>query len=169
MDEQLPPLQIRRGMDVYTSYQDRYLGEVVKVWHGGTLAVDEGERNAGARQTGSSKEATDNPELRQEQGSAQSPTRRIGRQILGEEEGPVPTMHIGNAGPVNQSAAHEYATQPRDAHEGVIYFAVRPSRYNPLAPRFYIPTSAVTTVSMERIVVNFEGNAIPDAWRRRPS
>ena len=156
-------------MDVYSSYQDRYLGQVARVWMGGSFSRQDDRRGAGERQTGSAPEIPDqNPKLRQEQGDVQSPTRLIGRKVLGEEEGPYPTMDIGNSGPVAQSAEHEYATNPRDPHEGVVLFAVRPGRYNPFARLFYVPTTAVHSVSMERIVVDIEGDGIPDEWRRRP-
>lgn len=167
---QSPPLHIRRGMDVYTSRQNHYLGQVARVWYGGTFAVAEEERGAGERQTGSATEsATHNPEVRQEQGSAQSPTRIIGRRMQGEEQGPYPTMDVGNTGPVKQSAEHQYATAPRDPHDGVIYFAVRPGRYNPFSRLFYIPTAAVHSMSMERIVVAVDGDELPATWRQRPN
>ncbi|GAC1321863.1 MAG: hypothetical protein NVSMB22_08000 [Chloroflexota bacterium] len=167
--KQSPSLYIRRGMDVYTAGQKRYLGQVTNVWQGGTFSTSADERGAGARQTGSATEsATQNPEVRQEDGSAQSPTRKIGNRIQGESEGPFPTIAAGNTGPINQSAEHEYATAPHGAHGGVVYFAVRPGRYNPFARRFYIPTTAVHSMSMERIVVDADDGDRLKEWQRKP-
>jgi len=157
-------------MDVYTSYQDRYLGQVVHVWYGGTFEAGSSDSGASARETGPAPQTTtQHSRLRHEQGQAESPTRLIGRQIQGEDEGPCPTMDVGNSGPVNQSAEHEYATRSRDPTAGVTCFAVRPGRYNPFGRRFYIPTTAVNAVSMERIVVDVKGDGLPAAWRRHPS
>lgn len=143
-------LPIRPGMDVYGPYQTEYIGMVVAV-----------ERNApqspgaGARQTGSSPEAVQgNPALMHEGGGVASPTPVVDAKTLGEEMGPVPTVALGNSGPIEQSAANQYATAPRHGPQ-VTRFAIRPGRINlgPLTPAFWVSVVDVRSVSMERVVL----------------
>jgi hypothetical protein len=157
-------------MDVYSAYQDQYIGSVVKVWHGDGAAF--GTRAAGSspHETGSTRGQTQNPHLVHEEGRSVDPTRHVGRQQLGEEMGPFPTMEVGNTGPKRQSAGDHYATAVKDLTPDVLYFAVRPGRLNggPLTRPLYVPTSAVRSVSMERIVLDVQRDQIPASWRRRP-
>jgi hypothetical protein len=157
-------------MDVYSAYQDEYLGSVIRVWHGDGGAAGPPGAGSGPRESGSAREATQNPHLVHEEGAAVDPTRRVGRQQLGEEMGPFPTMAIGNSGPKRQSAGDHYATEIKDLEPDVLYFAVRPGRLNlgPLTRPLYIPTSAVRSISMERIVLDVQRDQIPTEWRRRP-
>jgi hypothetical protein len=144
-------------MDVFNADQSRYLGSVIKVWHGGEGAPPPEARGATGRQTGSAEsEARSAPELTHEQGATVHPTERMGSKKLGEEMGPVPTIAAGNTGPVEQSAERHYATDPEHSGSDVTFFAVRPGRINPLARPLYIPTARVRSISMERIIVDME-------------
>ena len=181
-----PRLHIRPGMDVYSAYQDEYIGTVVRVWRQDGQYRTASERGAThlvgvrtpARGTGSSTEAAQNPELTHEEGHTAHPTRTLGSTApqvlqlrgLGEELGPFPTKQVGNTGPENQSASHSYATESHDPLASVRYFAVRPGRINlgPLTRPLYIPAAAVRSVSMERIVLDVEKHQIPDEWHTRP-
>lgn len=163
-------LDIRPGMDVFDSYQYRYIGTVVHVIRGGTGGGG-GPDRPGPNPTGS-EQAPANPTLSQEQDSAvqsTSPERR-GERVLGEELGPVPTIGLGNSGPVRQSAGDGYATHPDSPAPNVTHMAVRPGRLNLgiLTPVVYVPVNAVQCLSMERVVVEVGGETIPDQWRRRP-
>lgn len=172
MNEQAKGLRIRPGMDVYSAYQNQYIGSVVKVWRGGGNTGSTPDRGASAQETGSAPEAAQsNPELVHEEGSSVDPTARTGSQKLGEEMGPVPTIALGNSGPVSQSAAHAYATGETGGPEEVVCFAVRPGRMNlgPLTSPLYVPTTAVHSVSMERVVLDIQKEEIPKEWRRKPA
>jgi hypothetical protein len=157
-------------MDVYSAYQDQYIGSVVKVWHGDGAPAGQPGPGSSPQETGSAREETQNPHLVHEEGRTVDPTRHVGRQQLGEEMGPFPTMAVGNTGPRRQSAGDHYATEVRDLQPDVLYFAVRPGRLNlgPLTRPLYVPTSAVHSVSMERIVLDRQRDEIPAAWQRRP-
>lgn len=149
--EQGPPLPIRRGMDVYSADQNRYLGTVVRVWRGSTPTH---------AQTQSGEYAAE--QVRED----------VAKHVLGEELGPFPTGSVGNLGPKHQAANRYYATTPRDLQPGVIFFAVRLSRpgmLNLLAPKIFIPTSAILSISMERIIVDMQLERIPEAWYQRPA
>ena len=166
-----PGLDIRPGMDVYSAYQDQYIGVVTRVFRRPHQDGSPAEHGATPRQTGSSPEAyEDNPHIVHEQGSTVSPTRHTGEKRLGEEMGPVPTMAAGNTGPILQSGEHAYATEPENPDADVAYFAVRPGRINLgiFTRPFYVPTEAVESVSMERVVLDVERDTFPLEWRRRP-
>lgn len=171
-----PRLPIRCGMDVYNVYQNRYLGSVVRVWQRSGEQLGPEKRAAIAQETGprsSGMQGTPThgvPPLTHEEGQAADPTSHQGTRQLGEELGPFPTIGVGNRGPINQSAAHSYATERDDPLANVHVFAVRPGRINlgPLTSSIYIPVSAVCSVSMERVVVDIDGKEIPAAWRNRP-
>ncbi|MBV9282659.1 MAG: hypothetical protein JOZ41_21490, partial [Chloroflexi bacterium] len=82
-------LHIRPGMDVYSAYQDEYIGSVVGVWQRAEPAGTAEQRGAGARETGSAPEsARQNPDLTHEEGAGVDPTRHMGKKELGEEMGP---------------------------------------------------------------------------------
>jgi hypothetical protein len=181
-----PALRIRPGMDVYSADQSQYIGTVLEIWHGEKKPAPAEERGATGRQTGSSTESsigasqpTDDQAMEpsgstvdQEVRTPQDrswPTWLVHPKQLGEEMGPFPTMSAGNTGPVEQSAEHEYATEPNGEEADVIRFAVRPGRLNlgPLTKPIYIPTSAVLSISMERIVLDVEKGQIPDTWRTK--
>lgn len=171
---QAPPLPIRPGMDVYSAYQDQYIGTVSHVWLREDRSGSAAQRGASSEQTGTSPDATENPPLRHEQERTVSPTQHIGRKLLGEEMGPVPTIAAGNTGPVKQSAEHAYATDPTGRLAGVAYFAVRPARpggenlLNLLARPLYVPVAAIHSISMDRVVLGVQREQIPSAWRIRP-
>lgn len=134
-------LRIRNGMDVYSADQDQYLGTVVKVWRHDLPG-------------GSTAGSTD--------------ASAAGSEVLGESLGPAPSAEVGNTGPRAQSAANLYATRPGPEPADVVSFAVRPGRMNPWARLLYVPTSAVRSISMERIILDVERDAIPAAWTRTP-
>ncbi|HLJ67371.1 MAG TPA: hypothetical protein VKX16_08430 [Chloroflexota bacterium] len=159
----LPGLSIRPGMDVYSAAQDRYIGSVVRVWRRRV------ERPEGAREV-EQEPAVGSVGLVHEEGQTAGHARVQGSRILGEEMGPVPTIGLGNRGPINQSAGRDYAADPGGDAPAVICFAVRPGRINlgPLTRPFYVPSSAVRSLSMERVVLELEGDAIPSGWWRRP-
>lgn len=162
---QPPPFPIRRGMDVFNAYQNQYVGTVVEVAH---TASDTRGQQAGAETT--RRHLAGTPDLIHEQGAQVSPTAGAGRKRSGEEMGPFPTVAAGNAGPVNQSAEHDYATDPEQGYEGVAWFAVRPGRINlgPLTAPFYVPASAIRSLSLERIVLDMNQANIPDDWKEKP-
>jgi hypothetical protein len=162
-------------MDVYSAYQDQYIGSVVRVWRREDRSGSAPRRGAAGDQTGSSPEyalgaAQSNPNLIHEEGRDVDPTWFVGSKQLGEELGPFPTMPVGNTGPIKQSASQNYATEPGDELANVAYFAVRPGRINlgPLTRLLYVPTAAVISVSMDRIVLDVQRSQIPDTWRRSP-
>lgn len=160
------PLRIRPGMDVFSAYQNQYIGTVIKVWPGKPAPSGTGNP---ARETVATMEAVQgNPPLRAEGGASVSPTAHVGSKTLGEELGPFPTEELGNDGPINQSAAQGYGT--RGSEPDIVLFAVRPGRINlgPLTPPLYIPTAAVRSISMARVVLDVQRDQIPLEWRRAP-
>lgn len=173
-----PRLHIRPGMDVYSAYQDEYIGSVIRVWRQDGDHGTAAERGATGRETGSASGATQNPHLAHAEGHAADPTGHLSSKAppvlqlrcLGEELGPFPTKQVGNTGPENQSASQSYATEPHDPLANVWYFAVRPGRINLglLTRPLYVPTTAVRSISMDRIVLDVQKGHIPDEWRKRP-
>jgi hypothetical protein len=162
-------------MDVYSAFQDQYIGSVVRVWRREDRSGSAPRRGAAGDQTGSSPEyaagaARSTPNLIHKEGHDVDPTWFVGSKQLGEEMGPFPTMAVGNTGPIRQSASQNYATEPGDELANVAYFALRPGRINlgPLTRLLYVPTAAVISVSMDRIVLDVQRSQIPDAWRRSP-
>ena len=153
MPKSAPQLAIWPGMDVYSAYQDQYIGIVVAVWARPiTQSKSPDERRVG-RTDSTGQAAGRTAHLVQEEGDRASPLKHARSQQSGEEMGPFPTIEVGNAGPINQSASHDYAIVPLE-DEGIVWFAVRPGRWNPFARALCLPTSAVRSVSMERIVVD---------------
>lgn len=159
------PFPIRRGMDVFSDDQTQYLGTVVEVAYAGS-----GTRGGQAGAETTRQHLAGTPDLVHEQGATVSPTAGAGSKKSGEEMGPFPTISAGNAGPVNQSAAHDYATHPRHRYQDVAWFAVRPGRVNlgPLTTPFYVPASAIRSLSLERIVLDMNRANIPDDWKEKP-
>lgn len=167
-------LRIRRGMDVYSAYQNQYLGMVVKIWEAPAPVLSAAQRGATPQQTQAGGHAAEQgATIPDEQGGPLASHGGAGRRLLGEDLGPFPTRAAGNTGPQNQAAAQLYATQPRGTgRPGVVRFAVRPIQpgwFNPFARKLYIPASAVLGISMERIIVNVQQAHIPQAWYRKPS
>lgn len=159
-------------MDVYSAYQDQYIGTVTRVFG---LESDErspDERGSTPGQTGSSPEVRHGlPHLPHEGGAAVYPVQHRPQKRLGEEMGPVPTIEAGNTGPVRQSDEQAYATEPvHGPLADVAYFAVRPGRINLgiFTRPLYVPTGAVESISMERIVLNVQRENLPLEWRTRP-
>lgn len=163
------PLPIRRGMDVFSAYQDQYIGTVVEVLYAGAASGGGAAGEGGDNPTGSEARPRD-VGLVHEEGATVGHGENRGKRVLGEESGPVPTIAIGNTGPVNQSAAHAYATGPDAPLPDVIAFAVRPGRVNlgPLTRPLYVPVNAIRSISMERIALDVQRNQIPASWRQRP-
>jgi hypothetical protein len=93
-----------------------------------------------------------------EEGAVTGHAEPRGNRTLGEDLGPVPTARFGNTGPHRQSAGQEYATNVRDLQPDVSHFLVRPGRINLgfLTRPFTVPSSAVLSTSMERIVIDWE-------------
>jgi hypothetical protein len=129
-----PHLYLRLGMDAYNAKQDRYLGTVVGVTHAPSSEPPPGE-----------------PE---KSGSAGHRATRM----LGEEMGPVPTIALGNTGPLRQSAAEVYGTSIQDLAPDVSHFLLRPGRLNlgPLTSPIEVPVSDILSISMDRIVLDWE-------------
>ena len=148
-----PRFFIRRGMDVYSVHQDRYLGSVIRVVHDDS-SVAPGDK---AERTASAGIGSDAPMVHEE-GNVTGHAEHRGVRILGEEKGPVPTIASGNTGPNRQSAGEEYATGLRGLQPDVSHFLVRPGRINlgVLTRPLTVPASAVVSISMERIVVDWE-------------
>jgi hypothetical protein len=156
-------LRVRKGMDVWDAYQEHYLGSVVGVRRGSLPAT------SGAH----SPEKEDTVESRplvHEEGQAAEHAGSQGQRTNGESMGPFPTISAGNHGPTTQSAGANYATGQTDEQTNVISFAVRPGRLNfgILTRPFYVPSTAVQSISMERVVLDVRGNDIPTEWRHRP-
>ncbi len=166
-------LPIRPGMDVYSTYQNQYIGSVIAVRHGTVIEGRQPRAEGGQNPTGS-EQSPPTARIAQEQGGPTNITNDQQRHVLGEELGPVPTMATGNSGPRRQSADEAYATTS-DHHQStsaaVTSFTVRPGRLNlgPLTWRLYVPASAVRSISMERIVLEVQRDQIPASWRTKPS
>lgn len=161
-------LRIRAGMDVCGAYQEQYIGTVVGVVTGDAGRSSPRSRGATAAQTGSATSAAHgSPRLVHEEGHAASPEVQVGRRILGEELGPVPTIALGNGGPSRQSAGQNYATGGLDEPAEVRGIVVRPGRFNPLARPLYVPVRAVRSISMERVVLGVRKSELPPEWRHR--
>ncbi len=162
-----PRLHIRPGMDVYSAYQNQYLGSVVRVWQGRGAASSAGTPS---RDSGNTLAAGNAPMVHEE-GNVVGHAEYRGNRVLGEDLGPFPTGAAGNSGPLNQSAGHEFATGRADPLANVRYFAVRPGRINLglLTRPFYVPTSAIHSLSMERVVLDVQREEMPAAWKRRPT
>jgi hypothetical protein len=155
------PLRIRVGMDVYDALGQHYLGSVVRLWHGP-------EAMPGDSRSAEKEGAVGTTPLVHEEGDAADHARVQGERQNGESMGPFPTAAAGNTGPAVQSAAANYATRNIDRRTNVTHFAVRPGRINLgiLTRSFYVPTSAVESVSMERVLLTVE--RVPRTWHHKP-
>jgi len=167
---------LRPGMDVYSAYQDEYIGSVVRLLLGSAgsgRGTQEGERNPTRSPDPSAAggAAPSNIGLVHEEGAVVGHTENKGSRMLGEEMGPVPTAAGGNSGPLRQSAAHAYATTGEPPLPDVRWLVVRPGRLNLgiLTSPLYVPGSAIRSISMERIVLDVQRDSMPPAWRRRPT
>lgn len=156
---------IRPGMDVFTAFQNQYLGLVTQVWHQGRNDPDAGP--ASARRAHQAEVHT--PEQPLEQGRGVSATETLFNHQSGEEMGPFPTEAAGNTGPIVQSAQQHYATGGH--FPSVSYFAVRPGRLNlgPFTPLIYVPVSAIRSISLERIILDVPQGKVPDRWNFPPA
>lgn len=156
-------LHIRPGMDVFSAYQNQFIGSVVGVHH----STDAGSVWQG--ETGSEGGPADAPVMHEGGGQTAS-SQYQGKRLLGEEMGPVPTMAAGNSGPLRQSAEHRYATGREDTLSDVTWFTVRPGRLNlgMFTRPLYIPVTCVHSISMERIVLNVTKGELPPEWRHGP-
>jgi hypothetical protein len=151
-------------MDVWDAFQEHYLGSVIHVRHGTPPTT------AGARQV--EKEGTvESHPMVHEEGHIGEHAGSQGNRRDGEALGPFPTASVGNRGPATQSADADYATSQTDELTSVISFTVRPGRINfgVLTRPFYVPSTAVHSISMERVVVEVRGSTVPAEWRRRPT
>ena len=155
-------LRVRIGMDVWDAYQEHYIGSVVRVWHG-PLPMPAGARAVEKEDT------VERHPLVHEEGHVGNHAGGQGERQHGESMGPFPTESMGNGGPTSQSAASDYATRQIDERTNVISFAVRPGRLNLgiLTRPFYVPSAAVHSISMERVVLGIRGDSIPREWRSR--
>jgi hypothetical protein len=137
-------------MDVYSAYQDQYLGTVVKVWCGPTSAI--------AASTAIGPPSLADPPL-------------AGFAGVGEALGPAPTGLVGNRGPRQQSSVNRYATGsgvgPAAAPPDVLAFTVWASPLGFLRP-LHVPAAAVRSVSMDRIILDRQRDAIPPSWWKLP-
>jgi hypothetical protein len=138
-------------MDAYNARQDRYLGSVVGVVR--DLKADSSQAVSGGRGAIGPDVA-----LSHEEGHEAGHAEHRAQEKLGEEMGPVPTEAFGNTGPRRQSAPEGYATQIRDLPPDVSHFLLRPDRLNlgPLAPTVKVSVSAVLSISMERVVLDWD-------------
>jgi len=166
-------LPIRPGMDVYSTYQNQYIGSVIAVRHGTVIEGRQPRPEGGQNPTGS-EQSPPTARIAQEQGGPTTVTDSRQRHVLGEELGPVSTMATGNSGPRRQSADEAYATTPgriQSTTPAVVSFTVRPGRLNlgPLSRPLYVPASAVRAISMERVVLDVQRDQIPASWRTSPS
>src|SRR5579872_556838 len=140
-------LRIRPGMDVWDAFQEHYLGSVIQVRHG--TAPTSGGARAVEKETG-----VESQPLVHEEGQVAEHAGSQGNRQNGESMGPFPTAPLGNHGPQSQSAEADYATRQTDNLTSVISFTVRPGRINLgiFTRPFYVPSTAVHSVSMERVV-----------------
>ncbi len=114
---------IRRSMDVYTC-DNIYMGTVLSVTAGSP--ANPGERSA--------------------------PEPAEASEVSGELLGPMPTLPVGNLGPVNQGARAGYATgagSPDVPGPG----SLTAGKWWGLLGRYVIPLDAVQTVSLERVIL----------------
>ena len=157
-------LRIRPGMDVWDAFQEHYLGSVIHVRRGTPPTT------AGAREV-EKEGAVESHPLVHEEGQVAEHAGSQGNRQNGEAMGPFPTAAAGNHGPMNQSAGADYATGQTDDLTSVISFAVRPGRINlgVFTRPFYVPCTAVHSISMERVVVDVRGSIVPAEWQRRPA
>jgi len=118
---------IRLAMDVYTR-NNVYLGTVLRVVQGPCAS----------------------PVVRV------PPDARQSSQISGEARGPMPTGALGNHGPRSQGADQEYATAP-DGSLPIGAGMLLVGRWWGLLGRRRIPLAAVQTVSLERVVLDWDG------------
>jgi hypothetical protein len=158
---------LRPGMDVYSHYQDEYIGSVVRVLYAEahttpTRSPGPPVAGGGPNPTGSEAAPTDIG-LVHEEGAVVGHAENRGSRVLGEEMGPVPTMSTGNTGPSAQSAAQAYATRTARPVQDIGWLVVRPGRINlgPLTPPLYVPALAIRSISMERIVLDVQRESIP--------
>ena len=114
---------IRRRMDVYTS-DNVYLGTVLAVTAG--APVHPGENVA--------------------------PPPDQTSEVNGELLGPMPTIPVGNLGPVSQGAARAYATAA-DSPGVLGAGSLVVGKWWGLRGRYVIPLDAVQTVSLERVIL----------------
>lgn len=162
-------LPIRPGMDVYSVYQDQYIGSVVGVL--GVERSDDGGTRVSSGGSSGSEAAPDSVGLVHEEGGQVGHTDNLGKRMLGEAMGPVPTESSGNSGPIRQSAQQAYGTDRRVGRADIRCLVVRPGRLNlgALTRPLYIPASAVRSISMERVVLDIQQEQLPAAWRHPPS
>jgi len=148
-------------MDVYSAYQDQYIGSLIAVWS-----------DAMAR----TEPHTDRQELRPhvhvlkpEGDTDVFSSYYEGNPQLGEAAGPFPTVSVGNTGPNQQSAANDYASAAEKVAQ-VRLLTVRPGRISLgfMTRPLYVPVAAVTEVSMERVVLDVQRDQIPTEWRTKP-
>lgn len=168
-------LRVRPGVDVFSADQNEYIGHVIAAIGD---APSSGSTQAGraARETDSAAARGGESQARYQQSAALvheedhtvSPSHYQGQRTLGEEMGPFPTIAMGNTGPGRQSAGQNYAIDQPEETAGSACFVVRPGRINPLARPLYIPVSAVHSISLERVVLGVQRNAIPAEWLRNP-
>jgi hypothetical protein len=114
---------IRRTMDVYTC-DNIYLGTVLAVTAG--APVHPGQNVA--------------------------PPPAQPSEVNGELLGPMPTMPVGNLGPLNQGAGRAYATVI-DPLDGLGTGSLAVGKWWGLRGRYVIPLDAVQTVSLERVIL----------------
>jgi hypothetical protein len=140
-------------MDAYNARQDRYLGTVVGVTHAPSSEPPPGK----PEKSGSAGIGSDVALIHEEGHRAGHAGHRATR-MLGEEMGPVPTMALGNTGPLRQSAAEVYGTRIQDLAPDVSHFLLRPGRLNlgPLTSPIEVPVSDILSISMDRIVLDWE-------------
>lgn len=161
------PSVIRPRMDVFSAYQNQYIGSVVAV-------MQRTDDSVGAQDSGSnptrSEPRLNSVSLVHEEGNVAGQAEHRGERRLGEDMGPVPTSGYGNTGPITQSASRAYATHPEDVSKAILYLVIRPGRLNlgPLTRPVYIPWSAVGSISMDRVVLGMQREDIPAEWGRRP-
>ena len=118
---------IRRSMDVFT-LDDVYLGSVLRIIPGPAIGHEEQAP----------------PEVRQTS------------EINGELLGPMPTLPLGNKGPVTQSGASLYAVTMNDGERlSIGKGALVVGKWWGLVGRRVIPLDAIQTVSIERVVLRY--------------
>ena len=133
---------IRRGMDVYDTGYENYIGSVIE-----TITAEMGTN--GARPSGQGRD------------------RQLAGHVFGEELGPFPTVRVGNTGPDSQSRVNDYGTHGQEALGSVAGIVVRPGRVNPFARPLYIPLRFIRSIAMDRLILNVEKSGMPREWRSR--
>ena len=119
---------LHRRLDVFAR-DDVYLGTIVKIV------------------------AADRPAMRPDaSGEQEAPAARHPSRVSGELLGPMPTASLGNPGPLSQSAAGGYRTEP-DGARSLVGGSIVVGRWWGLVGRRTIRLDQILSLSLERVIL----------------